>query len=134
MRSGIILFAHGARDPEWARPFERIRAVLERRAPEIAVELAYLEAMQPALPEAMSALAARGVERVTLVPLFMARGNHLRADLPERVRHAAEQNPGLVVRIAPAIGEVEALLQAIAQWVLEEAAISNDADVGNPIA
>ena len=43
-RSGIILFAHGARDPEWARPFARVRALLERRAPTTPIELAFLEA------------------------------------------------------------------------------------------
>ena len=28
MKEGIILIAHGSRDPEWSRPFERIAASL----------------------------------------------------------------------------------------------------------
>ena len=133
-RSGIILFAHGARDPEWARPFQRIRSLLEQRAPQALVELAFLESMRPSLDEAMSALGRRGAERVTLVPLFMAQGSHLRNDLPELVRRAAADNPGLSVRIAPAVGDVDPLLAAIVQWVLEEDDKTRAADLAPPIA
>jgi sirohydrochlorin cobaltochelatase len=133
-RSAIILFAHGARDPEWAKPFLRIRAILQARAPAIPVELAFLESMRPTLLEAMCSLTASGAERVTLVPLFMAQGGHLRKDLPEIVSKACAQNPGLIVRTAPAIGEVEVLLDAIAAWVLQEEEFTRDADLGNPIA
>ena len=49
MKEGIVLFAHGSRDPEWAQPFERIAAELRD---EFLVELAYLERMKPTLEEA----------------------------------------------------------------------------------
>ena len=133
-RCGIILFAHGARDPEWARPFERIRAVLERRAPTTPIELAFLESMHPTLEEAMGALGDRGAERVTVVPLFMAQGNHLRKDFPEIVRRACESNPGIAVRAAPAIGDVDRLLEAIADWVLQEDAATRKAALDPPVA
>ena len=133
-RSAVILFAHGARDPRWAAPFLRIRAILQARAPTVPVELAFLESMRPTLLEAMDSLAASGAERVTLVPLFMAQGGHLRKDLPEFINRACAQNPGLIVRTAPAIGEVEELLEAISAWVLQEEAFTRDADLGNPVA
>ena len=41
--SALVLFAHGSRDPEWARPFEALRARLERRLPATPVVLAFLE-------------------------------------------------------------------------------------------
>jgi len=133
-RSAIILFAHGARDPEWAKPFRRMRAILQARAPTIPVELAFLESMHPTLLEAMGSLAASGAARVTLVPLFMAQGGHLRKDLPDIVSEACAQNPGLIVRTSPAIGDVDALLEAIAAWVLQEEEFTRDADLGNPVA
>ena len=34
-RSGILLFAHGARDPNWARPFETVADRLRARGDEI---------------------------------------------------------------------------------------------------
>src|SRR4029077_12445304 len=54
--SAVILFAHGAREPEWAHPFEEVRDRLRDEG--LRVELAYLEAMKPDLNEAANALAA----------------------------------------------------------------------------
>jgi sirohydrochlorin cobaltochelatase len=133
-KSAIILFAHGARDPDWARPMQRIQTLLAARAPRVPVELAFLELMRPNLAEALRKVAALGAEKITLVPLFMAQGNHLRRDLPEEIDRACAENPGLIVRTTPAIGDVETLLSAIADWVLREEANTRDADLGHPIA
>ena len=43
----IILFAHGARDPEWAAPFVIIRRQLQAARPDAQVELAFLELRTP---------------------------------------------------------------------------------------
>ena len=56
----IILFAHGARDPRWAEPFLRVVERVRSRAPELRVELAYLEHLEPNLDVAARRLARRG--------------------------------------------------------------------------
>ena len=56
MKPGLILFAHGSRDPRWAEPFESVRAALSRTEPGLAVRLAYLEFMAPTLDDAADAL------------------------------------------------------------------------------
>ena len=48
-KTALILFAHGARDPEWANPMRRIRAAVMQQAPAMRVELAFLEFMSPNL-------------------------------------------------------------------------------------
>lgn len=115
---GIVLFAHGARDPRWARPFEAIRDRVRARRPEFPVELAFLEFMSPALDEAVHALAAKGVAAITIFPLFMAPGGHIRDDLPRIVEDLRTAHPGIPIAIQPAVGEVPELLEAIAGWVL----------------
>lgn len=132
--SGLLLFAHGARDPRWAEPFERLIAKLRARRGDIAAELAYLEHMAPDLATAIGRLADRGVERITLVPLFMGRGGHLRRDLPQLVARACDAHPGVIVRTTDAIGEVDALLDAIAGWALDEHDWTGCADLGHPAA
>ena len=42
MIRAIVLFAHGARDPRWAQPFEAIAARVRAAAPDCRVALAYL--------------------------------------------------------------------------------------------
>lgn len=131
---GIVLFAHGARDPRWADPFHRLVAKLHRRRSDVPVQVAFLEHMEPDLPTAIARLAAKGVDRVTLLPLFMGRGGHLKRDLPHLVARACEAHPGVVVRTTEALGEVDALLEAMTTWVLDEHEATGGRDIGHPIA
>jgi sirohydrochlorin cobaltochelatase len=115
---GIVLFAHGARDPSWSRPFEAIRDILRARRPEFPVELAFLDFMSPKLDEAVNSLAANGVAAITIFPLFMAPGGHLKVDLPRIVEDLRKAHPGVPIAIQTAVGEVPEILEAIAGWVL----------------
>jgi sirohydrochlorin cobaltochelatase len=36
-RRGLLLFAHGARDPNWARPFEAVLRMVREREPDTPV-------------------------------------------------------------------------------------------------
>jgi len=110
VRKGIVLFAHGSRDPEWARPFERIAAALSKRE-EFLVKVAYLELMQPSLDTAIAELVASGVASIRIVPLFFGAGGHVREDLPRLV---AAANPPVQVTIDPPIGEQAGVVEAIA--------------------
>jgi sirohydrochlorin cobaltochelatase len=116
----IVLFAHGARDPAWARPFEAIAAHMRERDPAIPVTLAFLELMQPGLPAAVDALVAQGARAVRVVPVFLGAGGHVRRDLPELLASLRQRHTGLQLDATPAIGESEAITRAIAQaaWTL----------------
>jgi sirohydrochlorin cobaltochelatase len=112
------LFAHGARDPEWALPFGIIKAQLQAARPQVLVELAFQEFMTPSLELAVSQSAAQGVTRIVLVPLFLAQGGHLKQDLPLLVGKIRELHPSLELQLMPAIGDAPEILQAITDWVL----------------
>ena len=113
----IILFAHGARDPEWAAPFGIIKQQVQAARPEALVELAFQDFMTPTLEAAVEQAAAQGAKRVIVVPLFMAQGGHLKQDLPRMVGKLREQHPQLEFRVMSAIGEAPEILQAISDWV-----------------
>ena len=116
---GIVLFAHGARDPEWARPFEAIRDTVRRQRPENPVALAYLEAMEPALESAIAALVAGGASSIVVFPLFMAQGGHLKKDLPRILDAIRSSHPHVPIALEPALGDVPEITGAIASWVVE---------------
>ena len=116
---GIVLFAHGARDPGWARPFEAIRDRVRAQRPEYPIALAYLEIMSPTLEEAIAAVVAEGAPSVTVFPLFMAQGGHLKQDLPRILDAIRQSHPHVPISLETAIGEVPEVLGAIAQWVIE---------------
>ena len=110
IREGIVLFAHGSRDPEWARPFERIAAFLSKDK-DLLVKIAYLELMRPSLDEAIADLVAKGVGAIRIVPVFLGAGGHVKEDLPRLV---AAANPPVKVTIDPPIGEQASIIEAIA--------------------
>jgi sirohydrochlorin cobaltochelatase len=115
---GIVLFAHGARDPEWARPFEEICARMRSSRPEYPIELAYLELMSPTLEQAVESLAAQGAPAITVFPLFMAQGGHLKQDLPKILDAIRASHPRIPIALEQPIGEVPEILAAIASWIL----------------
>jgi sirohydrochlorin cobaltochelatase len=119
---GILLFAHGARDSRWAEPFQRVAARLQDQAPELPLELAFLEFMTPDLTEAARRLAARGATSISVVPLFLGQGGHLRSGLPELVARAMAQLPGVRIEVGAAAGEDPGVVAALAQYALQCAA------------
>jgi sirohydrochlorin cobaltochelatase len=121
LKQGLVLFAHGSRDPEWARPFERIRAALVAARPDCAVRLAYLDHMTPTLPEALAELNSISVSRVQVVPLFFGIGGHLKEDLPRLV---AEAPPTMQISVTPPIGEQQSVIDAIAGAIARDARAS----------
>nr|WP_314624334.1 CbiX/SirB N-terminal domain-containing protein [uncultured Noviherbaspirillum sp.] len=116
MKHALILFAHGARDPRWAAPFERLRELAQAALPETVVSLAFLELMSPRLPEAVAGLVQDGCNKVSLVPVFLGQGGHVLRDLPLLVDELRGTHPGLDITVAPAVGEDAAVLDAIARY------------------
>ncbi len=113
-RAGVLLFAHGARDALWARPFEAVAERLRARAPQTPVALGFLEFMTPDLRGAGVALAAQGCDRVSVVPLFLGAGGHVRKDLPLLLDALRAAHPRIDWRLAPAIGEDAQVVDAMA--------------------
>jgi sirohydrochlorin cobaltochelatase len=118
---GIVLFAHGARDPQWARPFAEIRDRVRASRPEYPIALAYLEHMAPTLEEAIDALCAEGASTILVFPLLMAQGGHLKEDLPRILADIRSTRPHVPIALESAIGDVPEVLTAIAGWILEKA-------------
>ncbi len=121
MTTAIILFAHGARDPEWANPLRRVQAAIRQRAGDVTVELAFLELMAPTLPDCAAALAAGGASEIVVLPMFIAQGGHLKRDVPEIIDRLRSTWPEVRFSLAGAIGECEIVVQAMAEAALQEA-------------
>jgi len=119
MKRGLLLFAHGARDPNWALPFEAVVARIRAGAPEVAVALAYLDFMTPGIVEAGDSLAAAGCTRVDVVPLFLGAGGHVRKDLPLLVERLRQAHPAVEWLLRRTVGEDEAVIAAMAQCALQ---------------
>jgi sirohydrochlorin cobaltochelatase len=109
----IILFGHGARDSRWREPFDRLASLWRAQHTQVRVELAFLELMQPTLEEVITSLVAAGATQVVVVPVFFGQGGHLRNDFPVLLSACQHKFPNLQLSATSAVGEDEAVLQAI---------------------
>jgi sirohydrochlorin cobaltochelatase len=103
--SGIVLFAHGSRDPLWRAPIEAVQLLIQARHPHARVRCAYLELCIPDLAQAAQDLVAQGVGSITVVPMFLGTGKHAREDLPLLVDALRAKYPLVRFHVQAAIGE-----------------------------
>lgn len=114
----ILLVGHGARDPAWAAPLERLAAALRARGSE--VRLAYLEFMAPGIAAALDTLYVGGVRRVRVVPVFLGAGGHVVRDVGSQVAAVRALRPDYRVEIEVAVGERAGVVEAIARVITGE--------------
>lgn len=113
-----ILFAHGARNPDWAQPILAIRDTMRVSQPEARVEAAFLEFIEPSLPQAIDALSDAGYRDIVIVPMFMAQSGHTKRDLPALLDEARRRHPELRLTVAAPIGEAPMVVAAIVDYAL----------------
>ncbi|MCH8620643.1 CbiX/SirB N-terminal domain-containing protein [Undibacterium sp. TS12] len=118
-KSALVLFAHGARDPRWAAPFQRLQKMTQESRPDMTVELAFLELMTPSLPDLVAQLVRDGCQSVTVAPVFLGQGGHVQRDLPALAEQMRTTYPDLEFNIKNAVGEDETVLMAIRDYCLK---------------
>lgn len=115
-KKALVLFAHGARDPRWAQPFQKLQQRAQAQLPDAEVVLAFLELMEPRLPAVVTELVGKGIEQVSVVPVFLGQGGHVLRDLPPMIDELRAAHPQLQLQVADAVGESPAVLDAIAGY------------------
>jgi sirohydrochlorin cobaltochelatase len=140
---GIVLFAHGSRDPLWKKPIEAVAQEIARQHPHLPVSCAYLELTEPSLPDAVAqmisvlhqnapksiALGAintgdkpqndlKKVFSIRILPMFLGMGKHAREDLPELAVALRNAHPEVDFEVAPAVGEDARVTALLAQLAL----------------
>ncbi|MFI6402787.1 sirohydrochlorin chelatase [Streptomyces sp. NPDC050548] len=107
----LVLVAHGSRDP---RALSTVRALMERvreLRPGLPVHLGHIELNEPRLTDTLTAL---GPTDAVLVPLLLARGYHVKRDIPEL---AAETQAR--ARVAPPLGPHPLLVETLYDRLVE---------------
>ena len=116
---GIILFAHGSRDPLWRLPIEAVADQIRQMSPGTEVMCAYLELTEPDLPLTVQIMSQRGVSKISVLPMFLGIGKHAREDLPLLMAEIENAYPQIQFELRKAIGEEPSMTQAMAQIALQ---------------
>ncbi|MFE9449512.1 sirohydrochlorin chelatase [Streptomyces sp. NPDC006739] len=107
----LVLVAHGSRDP---RALDTVRALMDRvrlLRPALPVHLGHIELNEPLLPDTLATL---GDAPAVLVPLLLARGYHVKQDIPEMAAASAART-----RLAAPLGPHPLLAQALHARLVE---------------
>jgi sirohydrochlorin cobaltochelatase len=135
--NGIILFAHGSRDPLWRGPIEAVAQRIGRDHPQLLVSCAYLELCEPSLASAAAEMVKQLKNatnlianyqdlsppkstkplKIRILPMFFGMGKHAREDLPLLAQELRSKFAQVEFEIAATVGEdtrVTALLAQIA--------------------
>ena len=115
---GIVLLAHGSRDPLWRQPIERVAAHMREHDAQVLVACAYLELTEPDLATATAQLLERGADSIRVVPMFLGVGQHVRDDLPRLIARVKALHPDVELTLQPAIGEDSRLIELMAEIAL----------------
>jgi sirohydrochlorin ferrochelatase len=84
----LVVVAHGSRDP---RALSTVRTLLDRvreQRPGLPVHLGHIELNEPLLTDTLAELDAQDTTDAVLVPLLLARGYHVKRDIPEMAARA----------------------------------------------
>ncbi len=119
---GVIVFAHGSRDPLWRHPVEAVAQQIAAHDPEVAVSCAYLELCEPDMPSAVQQMVTAGATEVRVLPLFFGMGKHAREDLPVIMEELARTHPAVRFHKLPTAGEDPRLTALLAKIALENSA------------
>lgn len=115
---GVVLFAHGSRDPAWREPIEAVAHRIREIEPGTPISCAYLELTSPDLPTCVAKLLSEGCETITIWPMFLGNGRHAREDLPRLTAELRAQYPQAQFVLQAAIGEHPDVLETMAKAVL----------------
>ncbi|MFD4553011.1 sirohydrochlorin chelatase [Streptomyces sp. NPDC058469] len=107
----LVLVAHGSRDP---RALSTVRALVARvrdLRPGLPVHLGHIELNEPRLPDTLTQLATA---EAVLVPLLLARGYHVKQDIPEMAAKARART-----RVAAPLGPHPLLVETLYDRLVE---------------
>ncbi|MCK9472344.1 CbiX/SirB N-terminal domain-containing protein [Sulfurimonas sp.] len=115
--NGYILLSHGSKVQ--ASNDASIDILKKLRENILNIELAFLELCEPNFEEAVKKLKAAGVSAITVLPLFLAPGKHVREDVP-KLASACSKKLNIKIDVLEHIGANSAYVKMIESILLKD--------------
>jgi sirohydrochlorin cobaltochelatase len=94
---GLLLVGHGSYCAVSGTEMSTIGRLVSEARPDLAVEVGYLEMSDPPAGVALDRLVARGVQRITILPMMLLAAGHSKSDVPAVVVEARLRHPHIPV-------------------------------------
>ncbi len=119
MKTAVLLMAHGSRIPEANDAVREIAAMVKKMMDIEIVEVSFREQHLPNVQQGIDACAARGAERIILMPYFLYMGAHVREDLPQEMEAAKQRYPAIQFIMGTHLGAHLKLAEIVVERIKE---------------
>ncbi|MCX5838862.1 MAG: cobalamin biosynthesis protein CbiX [Deltaproteobacteria bacterium] len=117
-KRAVILIGHGSRAAGADDDMEKIAAGLRKKSGRI-VETCRMSDRGIAFTRAFESCVGRGAKEIIVLPYFLHFGIHLREDIPQILRKAAERHPEVRLVLGKHLGYDDALVNLVAKRIGE---------------
>ena len=122
MKQAVILLGHGSIREQANAEVRDMWRMLAEQLPDLQISGSFVEVAEPTLEQEVGRLAAQGVERIVIVPMFLTRGNHLSNGIPRILEKLRQQYGQICIELTRHLG-VDPLLAEIIKNRLREAVV-----------
>ena len=79
---GLLVVGHGSSMPHNKELIEDIAARIAKRMPEAEVRVGFMNMNKPTIKDGLDSFDGTGVKKIIVFPLFLAKGVHIKEDIP----------------------------------------------------
>jgi sirohydrochlorin ferrochelatase len=116
-RTGMLIMAHGSRNPRSNAPIYAIARHVRASGRYADVTVCFMELNTPSILDAIDDMVARGIQHIIAVPYFLQLGNHVIDDLPAAIEQARARHLASTIIIAEHLAYDRLLVAAITDRV-----------------
>ena len=120
MKESILLLGHGSPKKD-ANNLERVgkmlHGMLHTGCTEDCVKVAYLQFVEPGIPEAIRECVDQGAKKIILHPFFLSAGMHVTKDIPGMIEEARGRYPGVKFIYTEPLGVHEKLAHIVMERI-----------------
>jgi len=113
------MVAHGSRRQEANDDLYRLAAMVQQARPEKLIECAFLDVVEPTIPQGAKRCVERGAKRVLIFPYFLSAGRHVVDDLNDFKKQFATTWPDVTFQICPHLGLHPLMVQIVFERLQE---------------
>ena len=116
----LLIVAHGSRRAESNEEIKALTEQVASRANEHfdLVDCAFLELADPLIPDGVNSMVERGAKSIVIVPYFLAKGAHVRDDIPETVALAQAAHPSVTITVSNYFGAADIVPSALTELAI----------------
>jgi sirohydrochlorin cobaltochelatase len=118
MNKALLLIAHGSKRKESNQEILELVEKLQDKSDQFeVVRGCFLEMAQPDIMSAISSLVEQGAKEISILPYFLAAGNHITNDIPRNVEKYKQQYSDVKFNILKHFGSCSHIADTIIEHV-----------------